>query len=78
MKYYGVIVDMLTRTTEIIESQFDEKRPDKEFASAFCFCKWFGEYQNPVDEIMARTYEIEIIKMFNRLNVQSPSPFAII
>ena len=73
--YYGVIVDLLTRTTHTINGNYNSK-PDKEFASSFCFCKWFGEYQNPVDELLQLTYEIEIIKMFHRLNKESPSIFA--
>ena len=74
-KYYGVIVDMLTRTTKTIEGNHETK-PDKEFCSSFCFCKWFGTYQNPVDEVLQLTYEIEIIKMFQRLNKENPSIFA--
>ncbi|MCK9593832.1 MAG: hypothetical protein M0Q91_17670 [Methanoregula sp.] len=73
--YYGVVVDMLTRTTHAIEGDHENK-PDKEFCSSFCFCKWFGDYQNTVDEILQLTYEIEIIKMFQRLNKENPSIFA--
>jgi len=75
MKYYGVIVDMLTRTTDRIEGEYESK-PDKEFASAFCYCKWFGKYQNAVDELLSLKYEIEIIKMFQKLDKESPSVFA--
>jgi len=75
MKYYGVIVDTLTRTTSLIDGEYDHKS-DKEFASAFCFCKWFGTYQNSVDELLSLKYEIEIIKMFQRLDKESPSIFS--
>ena len=73
--YYGVIVDMLTRTTSTIEGDHETK-PDKEFASGFCFCKWFGEFQDNRDELLALTYELEIIKMYDRMDKENPSPFA--
>ncbi len=75
MKYYGVIVDMLTRTTDCIAGEYESK-PDKEFASQFCYCKWFGKYQNCIDEILSLKYEIEIIKMFQNLDSKSPSIFS--
>ena len=73
--YYGVIVDMLTRSTRCIEGDHENK-PDKEYASGFCYCKWFGRYQNTVDELLQLTYEIEIIKMFQKLDKENPSKFA--
>jgi hypothetical protein len=81
MIYHGVIVDMLTRTTELIKVDSPEEKPDKEFVSAFCFCKWFpqtdySEYGVLVPELLALKYERAILDIFEKLNVESPSPFA--
>jgi len=80
MIYHGVIVDMLTRTTQAIKVDHDEQKPDKEHVSNFCFCKWFkqvndGECGVLIPELLALTYEVEIIKMFQKLDKESPSKF---
>jgi len=80
MIYHGVIVDILTRSTSLITGDYPDK-PDKEHAGMFCFCKWFKALDKTKNgamyaEYMALVYEIEIIKMFQRLDKTSPSKFS--
>lgn len=43
MKYYGIIVDTLSRGTERISGDFSHK-PTIENAGWFCSCHWFTDY----------------------------------
>lgn len=79
MKYYGVIVDVLTRTTSLIEGEYSYK-PTVEEAGWFASCRWFpcgnSEIEELVAEYKALYYEVEMIKMFRKLDIINPSIFA--
>ena len=78
--YKGVIVDLLTRTTQQITVDHTEPKPDIEHASSFCFCKWFNggttESESLTAEYRATVYEIAVIKIFQGMNMSNPSVFA--
>ena len=78
--YKGVIVDLLTRTTQQITVDHTDPKPDIEHASSFCFCKWFGcgttENESLIAELQATVYEIAVIKIFQGMNISDPSIFA--
>ena len=55
--YYGVIVNLLSRTTDSIEGEHSYK-PTVEHGGMFCSCHWFKS------EEAALIFEIECLKIF--------------
>jgi len=59
-KYFGVIVDLISRTTESIEGEYPHK-PSIEEGGLFCSCHW---YQS---EEKALLFEIGCLKTFRNM-----------
>jgi hypothetical protein len=62
-KYYGVIVDLIDRSTDSIEAE-DKYKPGIESAGMFCSCHWFK------DEAKALIFEIGCLKTFRNMKAQ--------
>ena len=61
MKYFGVIVDVLTKDTESIESE-DVHKPAVEHGGMFCTCHWFKS------EVKALEFEIHCLEVFKGMS----------
>ena len=59
--YYGVIVDLLTRSTDSIEGDHPYK-PTVEHGGMFCTCHWFKS------ELLALQFEVGTLEIFRSMD----------
>ena len=59
-KYFGVIVNLISRTTESIEGDYQYK-PSIEDVGTFCSCHWY------TSEEKALIFEIRCLKTFRNM-----------
>ena len=59
-KSYGVIVDLITRSTDSIEGEHNHK-PAIEQGGLFCTCHWF------TDELAALRFEVHCLTVFRSM-----------
>lgn len=81
MIYHGVIVNLLFRTTELVQVESDTQKPKQEEMSNFSYVRWFWEFDNTecgvlCSELLALQYENLILQMFEKLDTTSPNLFA--